>query len=221
MLTPCAGVAAVIGADVSVIAWIDGATEAGPPETGIIHRACISIIAGLGIIGVLASGSSIAGIIRTWVSIVTVQRTLSVTGTVVTQVVCAAGISIVTGNSAARRKLTPTARLARVHCADLSIVTSDIGSRATSPSAHIGFCTRISVVTYIRCVLMETAVEFMTAIGRTRISIVTTDRVSPEALPGHTGFILRTGISVVTGTAVRQVDGFAQAVPRITDLFRA
>ena len=60
----------------------------------------------------------------------------------------------------------------------------------------------------------------MTAIGRTRISIVTTDRVSPEALPAtQASFCVQLLPSLQVLPSDRLTDSYA--VARITNLFRA
>src|SRR5262249_36980919 len=67
-------VAAVIRAYVSVVAVRRWASHAGSTRTSVVRRAGVAVVTRIGVVGVIAAGGRIAGIIRTDVAVVAVGR---------------------------------------------------------------------------------------------------------------------------------------------------
>jgi len=129
-------VARIHGARIGVVAIRSKAPDARARRAGIRGSASIPVIAGRGVVGVLASGGRVAGVGRADVSIITHERRVSHALAILADVASGARVRVIAGNRVVRVDTT-SGRDAHVVGAKVVVVAVDEGPVADPGVAHI------------------------------------------------------------------------------------
>lgn len=188
-MTSCGREAGIRGANIAIVAVKSRSSDAGTRRAGVGRRACISVIAGQRVVGLLTTKNAVTGVGRAGISIAAIRRRSPYTGSgTVACVIGCAGVGIVAGRGVGIMR-APGYRVTRIVRAWVGIVA--IRRRAAHTRAAgtgIGGRTRIAIVTGSRVIHMLTAQRGMARVICTWISIVAVQWRASQARVADTSF---------------------------------
>jgi len=172
-------VTGIIGADISVVTNSHSGAGTDTVRTNILCGTSVSIVTSFSIGRVDTALYLVAGVIRTWVRIVTNKVRSGNTSSLGTHIGICTSVSIITGSVISNScvvTLTCVGVTHTVFCTGVFIVFTDNQcSRASSLRTNIIGCTSIAIVASSFNRSIYALAFLITAIIRTRIAIVTGD----------------------------------------------
>jgi hypothetical protein len=220
-MSTSASAAEILGADVVIITFQLHSTDTIAIAAVVIHSTVIAIItwSGRGNIGTPTLRS--AGILRTWIFVITVSQADRHTLALGTSIAEGAGISIITDT--VREGVHATSRrLAGIISTWIIIIAGQTWTGNTRPrTATIPYGAGITILARLHIVLMNTPLLRVAEILGTRIIVRTISPPRAATYSVVTGITQGTEIAVITGISVVRRDKFTASAGPVADIFKA